>query len=147
MGAPLLLLLAAPPSDAQIAGTAHDLSGRGWGSTEICIFCHVPHNAGSTGQLWNHALTTQTFQLYSNTVSSTFNATTSQPGGASKLCLSCHDGTVALDSFGAQTGTHFISGTRNLGADLRNDHPISFTYDGTLASADGGLVAPSRAAW
>jgi predicted CXXCH cytochrome family protein len=67
-----------------------------------------------------------------------------QPDASSKLCLSCHDGTVALENFGGTTtGTHFISGAALLGTDLRNDHPVSFTYDAALASADGGLKNPT----
>jgi predicted CXXCH cytochrome family protein len=142
-----LLLLVAQPVAAQITGTKHDLSGKGWGSTEICLFCHTPHNAttGLAAPLWNHATTVATYQLYDSSVSSTLNAVPSQPSGVSKLCLSCHDGTVALDSFGTRTGTNFIAGTPNLGTDLRNDHPVSFTYDAALAAADGGLVAPASA--
>ncbi len=140
-----LLLAAAQPSMAQITGTKHDLSAKGWGSTETCVFCHVPHNAttGLAAPLWNHAATAATFTLYDNTISSTLNATTGQPGGVSKLCLSCHDGTVALDSFGTRTGTNFMPGSAKLGTDLSNDHPISFLYDAALATADGGLVTPT----
>lgn len=137
------------PAAAGIAGTKHDLSTKGWGSNQICIFCHTPHN-GTTGlsaPLWNHALTAVTaYQIYDSSVSSSLDAVTGQPGGISKLCLSCHDGTVALDNFGGRTtGTNFITGNANLGTDLRQDHPISFTYDAALASQDGGLVTPAGA--
>jgi predicted CXXCH cytochrome family protein len=67
------------------------------------------------------------------------NATTAQPGSTSKLCLSCHDGTVAVNSFGGTTGTTFLSGGDNLGTALTNDHPIGFTYDAALVTADGAL--------
>lgn len=130
---------------ASIVGSPHDFSSRGWGSTELCVFCHTPHNANVTaGTLWNHALTAATYTLYS---SPTLNAVVGQPaaGGVSKLCLSCHDGTVAIDSFGTRTGTTFISGSAALGTDLGNDHPIGFTYDTALATADGGLTTPASA--
>jgi predicted CXXCH cytochrome family protein len=128
---------------AGITGSPHDFSGRGWGSTQLCIFCHTPHNANITaGTLWNHGLTVATYTLYS---SPSMNATTAQPGATSKLCLSCHDGTVAIDSFGTRTGTNFISGSALLGTALNNDHPIGFTYDAALATADGGLVSPASA--
>lgn len=143
-----LLLLAAQPGIAQITGTPHDFSSRGWGSTQICIFCHTPHNAatGLSAPLWNHAVTTATYTLYNSSVSSTFNATTSQPAGVSKLCLSCHDGTVAIDSFGGRTGTTNMTGAANLGTNLANDHPVSFAYNAALATADGGgLVTPASA--
>jgi len=149
-----LLALAAPAvvgqSTTSIIGSPHDFSTRGWGSDQVCIFCHTPHNAtlNMVAPLWNHALTTQTFTLYSSANSATFNAATSQPEGVSKLCLSCHDGTVAIDSFGARTGANLMGNTsRNLGIDLRNDHPVSFTFDSALVTADarGGpaqLVVP-----
>jgi predicted CXXCH cytochrome family protein len=131
---------------AGISGTAHDFSGRtGFGSNQICIFCHTPHNAAATQivPLWNHATTaTAAFTLYA---SSTLNATPGQPSGNSKACLSCHDGTVAIDSYGARTGTNFITGGALLGTNLANDHPISFTYNAALATADTGLVTPLSA--
>lgn len=156
LAAGALLLSASLPVVGQgtssIMGSPHDFSTRGWGSDQICVFCHTPHNAvmNVAAPLWGHAVTTQTYSLYSNASSSTLNATTGQPQGVSKLCLSCHDGTVAIDSFGTRTGSNLIatSSTRNLGIDLRNDHPISFTYDAALVTADAGagpnqLVLPA----
>ncbi|RMF07893.1 MAG: cytochrome C [Candidatus Neomarinimicrobiota bacterium] len=128
-----------------IVGSDHDFSGKNWNNTgEICVVCHTPHNADNTvngAPLWNHQVTSSNFTTYS---SATFDATSGQPDGASKLCLSCHDGTVALDNFGGKTnGTNYVGGSKNFGTDLTNDHPISFTYDDALASTDGELNAPS----
>ncbi len=136
--------LALPTASAAITGSPHDLSGQGWGTDQICIFCHTPHNAQTTQTvpLWNHATTAATFTLYS---SSTLNAVPGQPTGASKACLSCHDGTVAIDSYGSRTGANTMSGSELLGTDLSNDHPVSFAYDAALATADGGLVSPGSA--
>lgn len=134
---------------AQIAGTAHDFELAAWNPTdEICVVCHTPHNADLTvvdAPLWNHEVTATTFTLYSGT--STFNAgvlgTITQPDGSSKLCLSCHDGTVAIENFGAQAaGTNFmatINADADFGTNLSDDHPISFTYDAALVAADGEL--------
>ena len=144
---PALLFLVNVGLGQTIVQSAHDFSQQTWNTTgEICVCCHTPHNADITvpdAPLWNHKSTTATFQLYA---SPTFNgaATITQPNGSSKLCLSCHDGTVALEDFGTITnGTHFISGVNNVGTDLRNDHPISFVYDAALASADAGLWNPT----
>ena len=122
-----------------IAGSKHDFSTNLWSGGQICIACHAPHNnlnaAGSL--LWNHTSTTATYTLYS---SPTMQSTMPQPGSSSKLCLSCHDGTVALDSYGGRTPTAgFITGTANFGTDLSNDHPIGITYDAALVTSDGGL--------
>ena len=39
---------------------------------------------------------------------------------------------------------HIASGrVTNLGSDLSNDHPVNFTYDAALATADGGLNTPA----
>jgi predicted CXXCH cytochrome family protein len=140
----LLLVAFATASQGQgITGSKHDFSSASWnGSGQICKPCHTPHDA-MTGlePLWNHALSTATYTTYS---SATMNATVGTPDGSSKLCLSCHDGTVALENFSGRTnGTNMLSGTDNLGTALSNDHPVSFTYDGSLATADGGLKTPT----
>jgi predicted CXXCH cytochrome family protein len=117
-------------ADAGIAGSGHDLSGKGWGTNEICIFCHTPHNADRTisgAPLWNHQVTTATFTLYG---SPSLKKAPEQPGGVSRLCLSCHDGTVAVDNFGGRTGgSHFVSTQNNLTTNLSDDHPVSILWD------------------
>ncbi len=135
---------------AVIDGTKHDFSssgdntGQGFGiSVEKCDACHVPHNADETGTealLWNHEITNATFIIYS---SSSLDSLTEQPSGSSKLCLSCHDGTVAIDAFGSNTGTSIISGSVLIGSDLSDDHPVSFIYDTALAQVDGELYDPA----
>lgn len=128
-----------------IVGSAHDFSADSWNSSgQICLVCHTPHNADvavSNAPLWNHQTTTSTFTTYT---SATMQATTGQPDASSKLCLSCHDGTVAVDNFGNQTGgTHFLTGNSDIGTALTDDHPISFTYDASLVASDPGLHDPT----
>jgi len=138
--------IAMGPAFGLITGSAHDFTSAGWNLTgEICVVCHTPHKAqDSLIPLWKHGTTAGTFHVYS---SPSLDATMAQPDGASKACLSCHDGTVALDSFGGNTGTNNLDAADsvNLGTDLSNDHPVSFTYDGTLATTDGGLYDPASA--
>jgi predicted CXXCH cytochrome family protein len=133
-------------SYAQIAGTAHDMSANGWSGGKICAVCHTPHNSDTSvaeAPLWDHEVTAAVFTLYSTT---TLDAVLGQPAGVSKLCLSCHDGTVALDNFGGTTtGTSFVSGDALVGIDLGDDHPVSFTYNDALAGTDGGLNLPASA--
>jgi len=139
------MLLAAPAMAGTITGSAHDFSANTWAGGQICVVCHAPHNnnnaAGSL--LWNHTQTAATYTLYA---SPTLNAVPGQPVGVSKLCLSCHDGTVAIDSFGGRTGTSFAPAADNFGTDLSNDHPISIVYDAALVTLDGGLKAITSAA-
>jgi len=139
------MLMMATFANAQIANSAHNFSTASWNSTgEICKVCHTPHNANTLATpLWNHDVSTQSYTTYS---SSTLNAVAGQPAGMSKLCLSCHDGTVALNNFGGNTYSGApvtMSGTANLGTNLSNDHPVSFTYNDLLATTDGGLFPPT----
>jgi Doubled CXXCH motif (Paired_CXXCH_1) len=108
-------------ANAQITNSAHDFSSYSWSGGEICKPCHTPHFANyQAGRLWNHALTTATYTMFDGT-SGTAEADLDR---VSRLCMSCHDGTVALDSFGGTTGTNFIPGRALIGTDLRDDHPI-----------------------
>jgi predicted CXXCH cytochrome family protein len=145
----VLFIAGSISSYAVITGSAHDFAGDSWNTTsEICIVCHTPHNANTTvtnAPLWNHALSAvASYTVYSNAAS--LNATVGQPSASTKLCLSCHDGTVALENFSGKTnGTNMISGADNLGSNLSNDHPVSFTYDAALVTADGDLKAITSA--
>lgn len=115
-----LVGLAGSFANAQIALSRHNFSSYGWSGGEICKPCHTPHFANtSVGRLWNHALTTATYTMHggSGTAVDNFDE-------VSRMCLSCHDGTVALDSFGGTTGTNFIGPAGNLGTDFTNDHPV-----------------------
>jgi len=137
---------------SQIAGTAHDFSSETWApaTDRSCGVCHTPHHAISitSAPLWNHEATSVAgYTLYS---SPTFDgsATIIDPGASSKLCLSCHDGTVALENFGGvTTGTNYIDPSYRIGGaggnDLSTDHPISFDYTDALAITDGGLHPPT----
>ncbi|MFQ5585958.1 MAG: cytochrome c3 family protein [Thermodesulfobacteriota bacterium] len=131
-----------------VVNTKHNLSMYGPGSvkalstTQICIFCHTPHNALPSSPLWNRADPGSTYDIYG---SPTVVATMGQPTGSSRLCLSCHDGTIAIGSLltmpgkGSSPGTLGMAGvtaegkldpasTAYIGTDLRDDHPISFQY-------------------
>jgi predicted CXXCH cytochrome family protein len=136
-------------ASAGIEGSAHDFQDDSWSGGEICVVCHTPHSAsGSNGPLWNRgASTNATFTMYD---SGSLNADMdgAQPGTASLACLGCHDGTVALDSFGGSTtGTTYIAASHKVGGggSLANEHPIGFTFDSSLATADGGLHDPAGA--
>jgi predicted CXXCH cytochrome family protein len=146
-----------------IRGSRHDFttaSNAAYNSTgELCIVCHAPHGTDATAvPLWNHAVTTQTFQTYIGYKFSNAGmggSTITQPDGASKLCLSCHDGVSAMNQFGSYgnprstyQGTNSplpMTTNDRLGTDLTNDHPISFVYNTALATNDGTLKDPATA--
>ncbi|MBI4584159.1 MAG: hypothetical protein HY717_09060 [Planctomycetes bacterium] len=158
--AALLLVLCAALAPAgllaqfvSILDTKHNLSVTGPGPVkalleeEVCIFCHTPHFAAGV-PLWNRADSRAQYLPYE---SSTLRASPGQPTGASKLCLSCHDGTIALGAVGSRSqeipfvgGVRFMPpGSGYLGTDLRDDHPISFLYDSNLAASHPGIRDPA----
>jgi len=147
----MMVALAAGNASAVITGSAHDLSGLFGGQDQICVFCHAPHNAiaPTVGPLWNHDTNlTQTYTMYDGSApgSDLQGTVGTEPSGSSKLCLSCHDSTIAIDSYGGATGTNFMSAwapDADLGTDLSDDHPISITYTTITAGQDGELNDPS----
>ncbi len=144
-------LVAGSAVSGTIVGSKHDFTATTGTNGQICIACHAPHNTQTSGgtplvALWNHAQSASTFTMYNSAFSSSVSGTVdAQPSGVSKLCLSCHDGTVAVNSFGGTTGAVSIAASSNLGVDLRNDHPIAVTYDAALVAADASLKAITSA--
>jgi len=141
-----------------IRGSHHDMStNTSYNTTgELCIVCHAPHGTSAVAvPLWNHNITAQTFSTY---IGYKFPArgglSITQPDGASKLCLSCHDGISAINQFGGPNGTN-MQGTSSspvtiyagfaFGTNLTGDHPISFVYNTALAQLDGALKDPATA--
>jgi hypothetical protein len=156
------LLLAATTADAGVVGSKHDFTaangtvgnpgGTGQGNTtattQVCVFCHTPHGAQTDAAvpLWNKVLTTATYTRYSSILAPSFTSQEAPVGSVSIACLSCHDGTQAMDvvlnlpgsglydaggvaidgGIGVMTG----SPVPMLGTDLSNDHPISMQYGG-----------------
>ena len=137
-----------------IVNTKHNLSKTGPGEIKaldedrICVFCHTPHNAYPQTPLWNKGLKPVNYELYS---SSTMNATPSLPTGPSRLCLSCHDGTIALgevrqpSNMISMTVEGGLPSTRPayLGTSLIADHPISFSYFSSLTNPEISPIPPS----
>lgn len=147
----------------QIGGSPHDLSttgplgALGSPSDEVCVFCHTPHAAqpqsAIAAPLWNKAIPAGPFTTYDST---TIDGTILPVGSVSIACLSCHDGSQAMDVVinapgsrgvnspaGAELSATLIgpiggiAGTAaNLGTDLSNDHPIGIQYGGF---APGGV--------
>lgn len=164
VAAMVILLVGAWPADAQFtAGTGilnsrHDFRDDAWfiadpdhnntyQKTNVCRVCHKPHHAmeAASSLLWNHELSTASYTMYDSSWSSTIDgAQDPQPSGTSRLCLGCHDGTVALENWdGVTTGTTFADSLgASLGVDLEQTHPISIEYD---EAADTGLNPTSTA--
>jgi len=143
----LLVLALVRPTGAGIERTVHNLTATGPGpfrggpQANLCTFCHTPHNANPTRALWNREMPAQTYTLYEST---TAQAAFQQPTGSSRLCLSCHDGTIALGATRVHPEPTLgpLTGPAVLGTDLSDDHPVSFVYDKLLASVRPGLADP-----
>jgi predicted CXXCH cytochrome family protein len=140
------------PVPADIMATKHNLSVSGPGpvraltETRICVFCHTPHNAAPRSPLWNRRLEPRAYQVYA---SPTLRAgPLPQPSGPTKLCLSCHDGTIAMGAVLNPAGGIAMAGSgflptgslSNFGVDLSGHHPVSFPYQNALPSTE---LAPS----
>ena len=181
----LVIAALATAASAQVVGSSHDLSATGkdvvgaagQAQNQVCVYCHMPHNAVNIGApLWNRTNSTTAFTMYSAANSSTFqlNAadtnTAARPVGAVSLaCLSCHDGVTAFNSLnqgtmidldqavsvtpasytfknGVNTVTNMAGASppgpasADIGTDLTNDHPISFTFDAALATLKGSTL-------
>jgi predicted CXXCH cytochrome family protein len=130
-----------------------------------CVYCHIPPgeagvNSADFGGIaeWNRfEPATENYTLYD---SHSLDSKTNRPSPISMLCLSCHDGTTAVDMIvfkpttydpSADSAMHMkINADDNIescgkchngvvahdisvkviGEDLRNDHPISMRYAG-----------------
>ncbi len=161
-----------------ILGTKHDFSGlnaragvaamggvafSNYGNS--CVYCHIPpdregEDSADFGGIpgWNRFVpATGAYELYDST---TLDNKVRTPSPISLLCLSCHDGTMAVDMTVFQPNTWRSSrdaalhlrihgandlwscgrchdgsiahsiAIKHLDTDLTNDHPISMTYAG-----------------
>lgn len=67
---------------------------------EVCVYCHTPHGANRQidAPLWNRTFLNTTYTTYDTLGTSSLKGDVTQPGVNSLTCLSCHDGTTAIDS-------------------------------------------------
>jgi predicted CXXCH cytochrome family protein len=144
-------------ADESVVNSKHDLSARSPNriraveEDEVCIFCHAPHNAAPQTPLWNRENPRVFYRIYQ---SSTTDARIDQPSGPSKMCLSCHDGSMALGNVLSRpleqpivmTARTMPPGPYDRNSDLTNDlsddHPIGFRYDRQLSNVDRQIRPP-----
>ena len=152
------LLTLSGTAGAAVNGSLHDLSASATAAVKnVCVYCHTPHAASATvtaAPLWNKTAGTAAFTPYTN--AATLDGTASLTNSVSLACLSCHDGSQAVDSVINAPGTDgylatgvanyvdpaairgvMAAGVANLSGDLSNDHPVSIEYAGTTGLAYG----------
>lgn len=127
---------------AGVANTPHDVQIiRGTTGLEPCAMCHTPHSGTGDYPLWNRQQDAQSYTLYD---SPTFDMQAAADLQApSTLCMVCHNGaTSQLVNYPGPRSTentnyNMVGGElvfpwTDLTTDMRNDHPVSFTYDPAL---------------
>ncbi len=169
----------ASPSAAQdISTTKHNLGSSGTGANntattgEICVFCHTPHGSDTSAAvpLWNRTLSLPgAYTTYDNLGTVSLDAEILPVGSVSLACLSCHDGTQAMDAMINEPGSGFnsigsfdwtgstnmntvtgkLTGDAALGVDLQNDHPVGVQFAGIATGVfttaiDGDFNSASR---
>lgn len=152
LAASLAVLLAggAAAQQRSVLGTVHNLSVSGPGAIrsveerEVCKFCHIPHNAAAPEALWGHALSRSDYRTADLRRGRPDRQAAPQPDGSSRLCLSCHDGTVALGDINGGNKPIRMAGADRLGpgtagfigTDLSGSHPVSFAVRDDPAGLD-----------
>jgi Doubled CXXCH motif (Paired_CXXCH_1) len=102
---------AAGDAFAGIANTKHNLGSTGIATNnrvsdtaEVCVFCHTPHGGSVSATtesppLWNKRIPTgATYTTYEQLNSASIDGQILAVGSVSVACLSCHDGTQAMDN-------------------------------------------------
>jgi predicted CXXCH cytochrome family protein len=177
----LALMMTASTAYAQttsvIAGGPHDLTNgsalRNSNTTiagQTCVFCHTPHGGAINKPLWNRTNPTgAAYQLYTSSTSDVTTTAGAIAASVSGACMSCHDGTLAVDVLTNVNGSAFgpavgflrqgtakatysaaAPGSSNvmsgglpfLGTDLRNDHPVTIIYETARLANSAEFVAP-----
>jgi predicted CXXCH cytochrome family protein len=94
-----------------------------------CAYCHAPHSGlGGVTPLWNQQLSKTTYTPYTSTTYHQVGNTQPPLGVTSSLCLSCHDGTVAVGqtaAYGKVTTVGAWTPGDTFGQDLTSSHPFS----------------------
>lgn len=108
---------------------------------EVCVYCHTPHGANSQidAPLWNRTFLSNTYTTYDTLGTATLSGTVTQPGINSLTCLSCHDGTTAVDSIINMPG----SGQYNAAQETSQNEAF---LDGFTSVTGNGTTAGSHAA-
>lgn len=161
---------------------SYDLSSTGTGSiksvatgiggtSEVCVFCHTPHGGNTAAPLWNKSASVASYSTYTSDVLAGLgywaaeDPKTGVPHVKTRICLSCHDGTIALGSlvnmpYGAATQIP-MEGTTGavvqygmpptaagyIGVELKDDHPVAIKHDNNRDSELTASIPALSSIW
>ncbi len=169
--AALAVPLAASASGT-ISASKHNLSTSGTNTlakatseTQICVFCHTPHNSESTKLLWNRVTPAGSPGWTNmNTTAGTQLPPVNMLNTPTKACLTCHDGTQSVGAVRNLNGvastiqmntTADISNTGNIinttylvggGGNMDKNHPVSIPFKGATYLAQTTSIQ-SKITW
>jgi len=114
-------------------------------TTEICVFCHTPHHSNTDAKpLWNRGGTDVTFKVYDSD-GTTIAGSSTEVSIYSAACLTCHDGTTALDNIVNAPGKSGVTpGGKNRGwtfTECLGEVSCSMDWSGRLVIGDYGVAA------
>lgn len=124
------LFLATSASAAIVNGSKHDMAGYAAGTgTDVCYYCHAAHKTtANSAPLWARAAWSGAGYVFYKSSTISVNAATLDV--VSQACMTCHDGTVAVNetikgTFGTST---LLTGTAKIGITLSNEHPVNLPW-------------------
>jgi hypothetical protein len=127
----------------------------------VCAFCHTPHhsqlpqNPDDYYPLWSRQIDGTTFQPYVSTTMNASDYNVDVAIGPTRLCMTCHDGSIAIDQhYGGASGTGRILTENSYGSagvgqgasSLTNDHPVGFNYYDVAVGPATGTPTPADVA-
>ena len=110
---------------------------------QVCVYCHTPHGANTTVNLplWNRTINANTYTTYDTLNTSTLTSDVAQPGINSLSCLSCHDGTLAVDSIINMPGSNGYSASQQTTQSDAFLNQWATVFGGNATSTHAGLSA------
>jgi len=140
-----------PSDNLGLTGSKHDFTRFGLDEQEGCLACHAPSKEDTDYEapLWDGSADAgRSYKLY--------DGSSGVPSPSTMLCLSCHDGSSAIDAFGGTDGEVFLADIADSSVqvgeegNLTGDHPVGVGYPafdrdyvpGVIVEGDGRVPLP-----
>jgi len=109
-----------------IEGSKHDFSSQDWSGGDKCAACHVPKNENvpHVAPLWNQRADLKRRFNHQDQPAS-------RSGDGTRICLQCHDGTLAKPVVPGVKTTRFVHSRHPQAYTAghgRSDHPVGVIY-------------------